>query len=905
MSRNKDQPKKQHNVLIIGHSPLPFENTQKTFAPGIRTWHFSKSAKEANCNVLVIGARIPKAYGEKLPDILKKEIEGITYYSVEPFIFENKQWLEEKIRDFDPTCIVGVNSYPSSIVSGLEISVPFWADLNGGVMAEAQAKAYVYNDNTYLAHFFKIESKILGKADVFSVVSESQGFSLIGELGIWGRLNKETMGYRFVRVMPNALEKKSLTHRKKVIRGIKAKDNDFVVLYSGGYNTWTDVKTLFRGLEKAMSKNSKIVFVSTGGQIEGHDEITYQQFQEMISTSKYKDRFHLCGWVPTQDLPNYYLEANIGINSDKYCYESILGARTRILDWLQVPLTFISSPLSEVTDYLIKNDLAYGFKEGDDEELSEILVKLANNPTEIEIKKESIQKVVNEEFTIQKIHSEFKEWIKNPAHSPDYGLNSPLIEASKENILVKIPVKQQLAIFSWSKISKILRFLKLERYEEKIKKTGENLVVKKPETFKAKILESKIPKLSKNKKYLVSISVKNIGTATWYTHLEDPNPVNFSYVWKDVDGEKIILKNEERTPLPHSVKTNETINMDVMITSPNQTGDFLLEFDFVKENEFWFSERTSITYKKIIKVNDEKKNDIRNLPLVSIIVVTYNSGKFIDKCIQSILKNDYSSYEIIVIDNASSDNTLDVLQKYSKNIQLIKNKSNLGFTQANNLGIKNSKGEIIFLLNPDAYIVEDSILELVLPFLEDPQIMVTGSKVLYPETDIIQSAGGIIQKNGLTNHIGYKEPDRLQYDFPRSVDYVTGASMAVRRSFFEQAGLFDPVYFPAYYEETDRCVKAKKLGYKILYSPKSKVFHYESTTLGALSENYLKMFHKNRFKFIYRNFGLRKFLREFLPAEIKWFLVHCPNREKKIVIKAHLSIIFSGKTYSSKIEKLV
>jgi hypothetical protein len=134
--------KKKNRILILGNSPLPFENTSKTFAPGIRTWHFSKSAMEANCEVLVIGSRIPKAYGKKLPDVVKQEIDGITYYSVEQFIFENKNWLKEKIQEFGPNCIVGVNTYPSSIVSELNLGIPFWADLNGSIMAEAQAKSF-------------------------------------------------------------------------------------------------------------------------------------------------------------------------------------------------------------------------------------------------------------------------------------------------------------------------------------------------------------------------------------------------------------------------------------------------------------------------------------------------------------------------------------------------------------------------------------------------------------------------------------------------------------------------------------------------------------------------------------------------------------------------------------------
>ena len=178
---------------------MPFENTKKTYASGIRSWHFTLAAKEAYCDVMIIGYRIPSAYVEELPEIKFMQVDGIDYYNVDGPIFENKDWLLEKINAFNPDCIIGVNTHPSSVVAKLNLPIPFWADLNGSVMAEAQAKAYVYDDDKYLNHFFKMESKALSKADIFSTVSEAQGFSLIGELGIWGRLNKETMGYRFVK----------------------------------------------------------------------------------------------------------------------------------------------------------------------------------------------------------------------------------------------------------------------------------------------------------------------------------------------------------------------------------------------------------------------------------------------------------------------------------------------------------------------------------------------------------------------------------------------------------------------------------------------------------------------------------------------------------------------------------
>jgi len=522
MSKNNLLNEKKR-ILIIGSSPLPIENAEKHFAPGIRTWHFAYTARDANCEVMVIGYRIPIAHKDNLPEIKFLQTEGIDYYSVEGHIFENKQWLEEKIEQFKPDCIIGVNTYPSSVISELNFQIPFWADLNGSVMAEAQAKAYLYDDDIFLYHFFKQESKVLGRADVFSVVSEAQGFSLIGELGIWGRLNKFSMGYRFVRVIPNTAEKKEFKHTKNVIRGILAKDSDFVVLYSGGYNTWTDVDTLFHGLEKAMEKNPKLVFVSTGGQIEGHDDLTYPRFEELVKTSRFKDRFHLCGWVSKEDLQNYYLEADLGINSDRYCYEAILGSRTRILDWLRVPLTFLSTPLSEVTIYLIQKKLAFSFKQGDSSDLAEKLISISTNTKELGSIKIGMKKIYDEEFTSKFTFKEFIDWIKNPKHSPDHGKTVNLI--SKDNHytnskdIQSVSRLNQFAISKWPFVFSMLKFFHLDKHQEKVKRFGIKLVEKKkPLDYRANFLQVKISEIIQGNKYIIPVVVKNIGKATWKNH---------------------------------------------------------------------------------------------------------------------------------------------------------------------------------------------------------------------------------------------------------------------------------------------------------------------------------------------------------------------------------------------------
>ncbi|MDE2589182.1 MAG: hypothetical protein KGL95_05910, partial [Patescibacteria group bacterium] len=447
-----------------------------------------------------------------------------------------------------------------------------------------------------------MESKVLDKADVFSVVSEAQGFSLVGELGLWGRLNKDTVGYRFVRVIPATGELEEFRHTKNVIRGILAKEDDFVVLYSGGYNTWTDTKTLFFGLEKAMSEDKNIVFVSTGGQIEGHDDVTYANFKNLVEKSNLKDRFHLCGWVPKEDVPNYYLEADLGINVDAFTYEAILGSRTRVLDWLRASLTFISTPLSEITNYLIENQLAYGFQPKNSNELAEKLLMIASNKSELSKRKSQLKEILAQEFTYEHTSKEFLNWIENPEHAPDYGKVSPLVSAKSGIAQIlgsrSVSVSHKIAFSIWPFVSSTLKIFGLGNYEEKIKKIGSELInnnkeqvsqIDNYEKYKAEFINVTVPEMETETLCVGKIIVKNIGKEAWKTPIHDPNPVNISYQWKDGHG-NIKVREGKRTSLPNVIKAGKKVEMSIDITSPDEPGEYVIEIHLIKEHEFWFSE---------------------------------------------------------------------------------------------------------------------------------------------------------------------------------------------------------------------------------------------------------------------------------------------------------------------------
>lgn len=259
-----------------------------------------------------------------------------------------------------------------------------------------------------------------------------------------------------------------------------------------------------------------------------------------------------------------------------------------------------------------------------------------------------------------------------------------------------------------------------------------------------------------------------------------------------------------------------------------------------------------------------------HLPLVSIVILNYNGRMFIRRCLETVLKSDYPKKEIILVDNASNDNSLQMAGVYAEHITTVPNRRNYGFARGCNEGIKRSHGSIIILLNVDTCVRPGWVEELVRTMLEDPTVGVAGSKLLFLNGRTIQHAGGTIAPNCMSHHIGYGEPDEAQYDTPQEVAYVTGASLAVRRELLEAIGLLDEG-FPMYYDDLDLALAAGRHGYKVVYVPSSVVLHFETFGTRKKSRRYYYHYHRGRMRFLLKNYGLRYILRTFLPAEREWY----------------------------------
>lgn len=241
-----------------------------------------------------------------------------------------------------------------------------------------------------------------------------------------------------------------------------------------------------------------------------------------------------------------------------------------------------------------------------------------------------------------------------------------------------------------------------------------------------------------------------------------------------------------------------------------------------------------------------------NFPIVSIIIPVYNKYLYTFNCLNSIAKNIDSSiaFEILVIDDCSTDETEEQLKKVF-GIRILRNSENLGFLRSCNIGASQAKGKYLYFLNNDTQILPNC-LESLLSSIENAQLIgAIGSKLLYPSGKL-QEAGCIIWQDATGWNYGRLDSaDQPEYNYVREVDYCSGASLLVKTELFNQLGSFSKNFLPAYYEDTDLCFAIRKLGYKVLYQPKSQLIHYEGISSGTNINSGVKKYQEvNRSKFL-------------------------------------------------------
>ena len=272
------------------------------------------------------------------------------------------------------------------------------------------------------------------------------------------------------------------------------------------------------------------------------------------------------------------------------------------------------------------------------------------------------------------------------------------------------------------------------------------------------------------------------------------------------------------------------------------------------------------------------------LPLVSVTLVTYNSARFIDACLESIFAQECRPLEVIVVDNASSDSTAAVLAGYADRIRVIWNKQNLGFAAAHNQAIAASSGKWVLVLNPDVRLTAHFIETLLEAGEEqsDRRVGTVCGKLLAMSGDMTVPADPLVDSTGIfftptLRHFdrGAREPDNGNYERP---EYVFGASAAAalyRREMIDDLSIdgefFDPDFF-FYREDADVAWRAQLMSWKCLYLPQARAYHVRTVQPGKRSQlppdiNMHSV--KNRFLMRLKNVGPALYLRNLVPTTVR------------------------------------
>jgi hypothetical protein len=301
-------------------------------------------------------------------------------------------------------------------------------------------------------------------------------------------------------------------------------------------------------------------------------------------------------------------------------------------------------------------------------------------------------------------------------------------------------------------------------------------------------------------------------------------------------------------------------------------------------------------------------------PEVCIIILNWNGWNDTIECLESLYQNKYDNYRVILVDNASEDDSLEKIAEYSQGrieittklvkyqrdnkpvdlvqingdkadkkfntlrdkLVLIKNRENQGFAIGNNVGMRfalnNFNPDYFLLLNNDTVVDSEFLIELVNTAESDEKIGFIGPKTyLYDDKDVIQAAGGgyIDFSRGESHEVAFMEKDTGEFDRDINLDYVGGSCLLVKRFVTENIGLLDEKFY-MYWEDVDWCFNGREVGYKSIYSYKSKIWH----KYGTSSQDHFKTYYHNRNRLYFMKKHAppeyyRKFMAHYLPEILR------------------------------------
>lgn len=278
---------------------------------------------------------------------------------------------------------------------------------------------------------------------------------------------------------------------------------------------------------------------------------------------------------------------------------------------------------------------------------------------------------------------------------------------------------------------------------------------------------------------------------------------------------------------------------------------------------------------------------------VGIVIVNYNGAKFQNDCIRTILEMDYKNIEIILVDNNSSDNSVELtMNQYGEYITLLKQDDNYGIAKGNNIGIQyciDNSIDYTLLMNNDVEL-DKRLLTLLMEQVNENTVVVP-KIYFYEPNDMLWFAGGNMNWNRrMAEHYGLHEYESEQYNEIKEITYSPTCCMLIPTSLFKKIGLMDETVF-MYWDDTDLCARMIDAGYKIIYEPNAIMWHKVSSSSGG-EDSRLQIYYSTRNKLYFMkkykkkiSFGTRLYI--YLKDFAKFILSPVRKKNDKVIFKAY------------------
>jgi glycosyltransferase involved in cell wall biosynthesis len=415
-------------LFVVGVGPLPIARSvtpQNSMSEG--TWQMIQPLLEEGHTLRAVTLE----FGQKNDPVIEyiREPKDISphfehQYYPEP-LRDSSEAIARKIQislaAFQPDAVICSGSMVAAWASTkLKHALPVWFDIRGSFLQELQLRMDAPEAPAVFETFALYKSMLL-RGDRFGAVSDRHAHLLRGELGMVGRFNPDTLQEDLVSVQPIGIDPDSPRRQPRTgkIRGRLCREGDLVLFSSGGFNTWQDTRMFFETIETVLTHERSAHFVCIGGGIGGHFDEGYRKFEGWVKDSPVRDRIHLEGWVPQEEVILYESEADIGINCDLPVPESLYGCRTRFLSWMARGVAIATTPVSEPSEFLVDREMAIGLPLGDAKGAAEAILSIGRDRARLAALSEKAEQQARGPWSYRESTRHLREWAANPRLAGD------------------------------------------------------------------------------------------------------------------------------------------------------------------------------------------------------------------------------------------------------------------------------------------------------------------------------------------------------------------------------------------------------------------------------------------------------------------------------------------------------